>query len=72
MARKVGILALCRVSATRPRTIEQVMSTFSDKSEATASLAAERDKLHKEGGDPYLVALLPYDRKGGAYLPPSV
>jgi hypothetical protein len=48
------------------------MSTFSDKAEATASLAAERDKLHKEEGDPYLVVLLPYDRKGGAYLPPSV
>lgn len=72
MARKVDILALCRVSATRPRTIEHVMSTFSDRSGASTALLSARDKLHKEGVDPYLVVILPYDKKGGAYLPPSV
>lgn len=71
MARKADTIALCKVTASRPRAIEQTLETYSDVSNAIAALLAMRDTEQKEGRDPYLYVLLPFDRKGGAFLPPS-
>lgn len=72
MSRKAVTLALCEIDASKPRNIVGVIDAYSDRDEAKRDLASRRGAAIAEGVDPYLFVLLPYDRKGGAFLPPGV
>lgn len=52
-----------------PRKIEHTFDTFSERAEANALLMQERAKARDAGTDIYLIVVLPFDRKWGAYFP---
>lgn len=69
MARPLYKYAVCRISSALPRAIEHTFDTFTTHVEANVVLMQERDKARAADTDPYLIVVLPFDRKGGAYFP---